>query len=226
VIIPLHIRDVFESFQGDIASITGRQTQTTAKAATTVVAASFGFKQGLNCHSRKLAGDYLFLRSSTAGTDPKPIFRAFAYLILVALDTLPAENIARLVTDSIFRGKGYEMPENIQEFLLMPIVDQLLSEMQDVCSSDCRRISSSRRTKFTNDKDEIDEYWLRFEREGVEEEAPKESFLLIECYNEPCVVGFSVDKDNGCPLFRLEPSVKNIDEVLAVIKRTACFRKS
>jgi hypothetical protein len=45
-IIPLHIRDVFESFQGDIASITGRQTHTTAtaKAATTVVAASFGFK--------------------------------------------------------------------------------------------------------------------------------------------------------------------------------------
>jgi hypothetical protein len=170
---------------------------------------------------------YLVTRSLKGGIDPRFTSRAFAYLILVALDTLPAENVARLVTDSIFRGKGDEMPENIQEFLLMPIVDQLLSEMQDVCSSDCARISSCRRNAFTQDyKDEIEEYWLRFEREGVEEETPKESFLVIESHDTPCVVGFSVDKDNGCPLFRLDPSVKNIDEVLAVIKRVAAFRKS
>jgi hypothetical protein len=39
-------------------------------------------------------------------------------------------------------------------------------------------------------------------------------------------VGFSVDKENGCPLFRIQPSVKNVDELLVIIKRVAAFRKA
>jgi hypothetical protein len=169
---------------------------------------------------------YLLMRSSRGGIDSEPISRAFVYLILAALDALPAENVARLITNSLFHCKGDEMPEYVQDVLLMPIVGQLLSEMQDVCSSDCARVSSSRRDTFTKDKDEIDEYWLRFEPEGVEEETADRHFLLIEGYNEPCIVGFPVDKNNGCPLFRLKPSVQNLGEVLAVIKRVAYFRKS
>jgi len=170
---------------------------------------------------------YLLMRSFKAGVDQKPICRAFSYLILCALDFAPAEDVTQLVTDLIYRGKRDTMPENVKEFLLMPIVDQLLSEMQDVCSSDCRRFMSLDRQTLTADKDEVDDYWLRLEPDGVEEPEPVERrFVRIERTNEPCNVGFPVDKDNCCPLFRLEPSVKNVDEFLAIIKRVAAFRKT
>ena len=147
---------------------------------------------------------YLLMRSSKGGVDPKPISRAFAYLILAALDTLPAENVARLITDSIVLGKGGEMPEGVQEFLLMPIADQLLSEMQDVCSADCRRMSSLDRSALTDDKDEVDDYWLRLEAEGVEEPTERR-VMRLELLDAPCIVGFPVDKDHHCPLFLFEP---------------------
>jgi hypothetical protein len=167
---------------------------------------------------------YLMMRGSKGGIDQKPICRAFAYLILIALDLLPAENVTRLINDSIFRDKREQMPEEVQEFLLMPIADQLLSEMQDVCSSDCRRVSVLDRNTLTEDKDEVSEYWLRLEPDGIEE--PNERQILrFEKLDAPCVVGFPVDKDNHCPLFGVQPSVKNVSELLTIIKRVGAFRK-
>lgn len=72
-------------------------------------------------------------------------------------------------------------------------------------------------------KDEIDEYWLRLEPDGVKE-AHDRKFLQIEKLDEPCVVGFPVDADNGCPLFHTEPKAKTTGELLAIIKRVAEFR--
>jgi hypothetical protein len=59
---------------------------------------------------------YLMMRSYKGGVDEKPIQRAFAYLILCALDVLPAENVTRLINDSIYRDQGNTMPENVKEF--------------------------------------------------------------------------------------------------------------
>jgi hypothetical protein len=168
---------------------------------------------------------YLTMRSYKGGVDEKPIVRAFAYLILVALDILPAKNVAQLITDSIFRGKGDEMPEDVQQLLLMPIADQLLSEIQDVCSSDCRRMYSFNRGALTEDKDEVRDYWLRLEPAGVEEPT-QQRFLRMEQFDAPCVAGFPVDKDHHCPLFLFEPSVRNTEELLAMIKSVAAFRKA
>jgi hypothetical protein len=81
-----------------------------------------------------------------------------------------------------------------------------------------------RRKTLTEDQDEVDNYWLRLEPDGVEEPVERQ-YVQIELGNAPCNVGFPVDKDNGCPLFRLEPSAKNIDELLAIIKRVAAFRR-
>jgi hypothetical protein len=170
---------------------------------------------------------YLLMRGSKAGVDQTPMTRAFAYLILCAIDVLPAENVARLIDDSIYRGKKDEMPEHVREFLLMPIADQLLSEMQDICSSDCRRLMALDRQTVTEDKDEVESYWLRLESTKVEdetEEAPKRH-LRLERLDAPCIVGFPVDKDNGCPLFALQPTTNNVEELLAIIKRVAAFRK-
>lgn len=168
---------------------------------------------------------YLMVRSSSAGVDQRIMFRTFAYLILTALESLPPETVARVVIDSINRGEADRFPENIQETFLMPIVDQLLSEMQDVCSNDCERISSLDRSALTEDKDEVDDYWLRLEPEGIDEPAERR-VLRLERFDAPCAVGFPVDKDYNCPLFAFEPSIKNIDEFMALIKRVAVFRKN
>lgn len=168
---------------------------------------------------------YLLVRCSTAGVDQKIICRAFAYLIMVTLDVLPPETVWELVLDSLNRGKEDLFPPEVREMLLMPILNQLLSEMQDVCSSDCRRVDLLDRTTLTRDKDEVDDYWLRFEADGAEERG-EQGTLMFENVNEPCVVGFPVDKENTCPLFGSEITVKNAGDFLAVIKRVTAFRKA
>ncbi len=168
---------------------------------------------------------YLLHRSSRAGIDRKILYRTFAYLILVALDRLPVENVTDLVLDSLNRGEEEPLPDKVQEMLLMPIIDQLLSEIQDLCSSDCERIMIMDRGVLTGDKDEVDNYWLRLQPEGIEESGDRRQ-LRIEGYNKPCKVGFAVNEDNGCPLFAFDPSIKNVGELLALVQRVALFRKA
>ncbi len=168
---------------------------------------------------------YLFLRSSMAGIDQKILYRSFAYLILAALDRLPAESVTRLVLDSLNRGREEPLPDGIQEMLLMPIIDQLLSEIQDLCSSDCERVMTRGHEALTEDKDEVDNYWLRLEPEGLKESGDRRQ-LRLECYNQPCKVGFPVSENNGCPLFAFDPMIKNVPELLALVQRVALFRKA
>lgn len=168
---------------------------------------------------------YLMFRASKAGVDQRILIRTFAYLILSALDTLPADVVAQLVIDGINRGEKDRFPDHVQEMFLMPIVDQLLREQGDVCSSDCERVSSLDRHALTEDKDEVTDYWLRLEPDGIEEPTERR-FLRLEKKDASCVVGFPVDEQNGCPLFAFEPSVKNVNEFMAIIKRVAGFRKA
>jgi hypothetical protein len=84
-------------------------------------------------------------------------------------------------------------------------------------------ISTSRKA-LNEEKDEIDQYWLRLEPDGIEEIRDRR-FLQLEKLDEPCVVGFPVDADNGCPLFHTEPKAKTTADFLAIIKQVAAFRK-
>lgn len=168
---------------------------------------------------------YLLLRCSSAGVDQKIIIRTFAYLLLAALNILPSETVSELTLNSLTRNDRAKFPPKIQEMLLMPIMNQLLFEIQDVCTSDCKRVSLLDRAALTKDKDEVDNYWLRLEPEGSEE-CDEQKILIIEAYDEPCIVGFPVDKENGCPLFGTELTIENTGHFLAVIKRVAAFRKA
>lgn len=168
---------------------------------------------------------YLITRCNKAGVEEKPVARALAYLILCALDGLPATVVAEYVTASLYQGKADSMSDKVKNYLLAPIADQLLSEMQDVCSADCERLYLLDYHTLTTDKDEVKDYWLRFEPEGIEEPAERR-ILRIEKNDAPCKVGFSVDADHGCPLFAFEPTHGNIDDMLAIIKRVSAFRKA
>lgn len=168
---------------------------------------------------------YMLFRSTKAGIDQTILARAFAYLILVALDAIPAETVAEIIEQSLSRDGEVSFPDDVYELLLMPIADQLLSEMQDVCSEDCRRLHSLIRSTLTEDKDEIDTYWLRLESAGIDEPEERRS-VRLESYKEPCEVGYAVDEENSCPLFEFEPTTKNTKELLELIKRVAAFRKA
>ena len=152
--------------------------------------------------------------------------RAFSYLILCALDLCPATELAQIVTASAYRGHEDMMSDDVKELLLMPIADQLLSEILDICSSDCQRLFSMERRALTRDEDEVEDYWLRLEPDGIEDEPDERKYLFLERTDAPCNVGFPVDADNGCPLMRIKPSAKNVGDLLAIVKRVAAFRKA
>lgn len=169
---------------------------------------------------------YLMIRSAKAGIDQTILLRTFAYLIVLALETLPSDVLASIIEESLTRDGEVEFPDNVYAFLLGPIIDQLLSEMQDVCSENCLRMSCARHRSVTKDNDEIENYWLRFESQGQEVNKDEDlRYLLLERQDAPCVVGFKVDKENGCPLFAFEPTTKNTDDLLDIIKQVAAFRK-
>ncbi len=168
---------------------------------------------------------YLRSRSSKAGIDQRILIRAFAYLILAALDNFTDDAVARMVIDGINREEEGRFPDELQELLLMPIVNQLLSEIGDVCSENCERISALHRRTLTEDNDEVIDYWYRLEPAGIEEPTERR-FIRIEKNDAPCVVGFPVNEHDGCPLFTFEPNIKNVQEFMALIKRVATFRKA
>ena len=175
-------------------------------------------------HLALVNAPYLLIKCSETGINQTPILRAISYLILAALRELPAENVAELITDSLFREDQMEMPEQVRLMLLLPITDQLLSEMQDICSDDCVRVSSCKRAKFTQSADEIETYWERFQTTDTQDDKNDGRYLLIESKAAPCAVGFQVNEETSCPLFAIEPDDKNVGSLLAILKRVSEFR--
>lgn len=167
---------------------------------------------------------YLVIRSTRIGIDQSILFRTFAYLVLAALRTASVSDVTRLVMNSLNRSEHDRIPEHVQEFLIMPIVDELLSEMRDVCSEDCPRVFSLHRSVLRDRKREVDEYWLRFDPTGKNEEIDDTRILIVEKGDAPCAVGFQVDTDHGCPLYAFTPSVSTVEEFMGIVQRVALFR--
>jgi hypothetical protein len=168
---------------------------------------------------------YLVMRASDAGGDMAPVGKAISYLILILLEVLPADALTKLIEDSVYHEKKDEWPENVREVILMPVIDQLTSEMTDICTSDCRRLMSGSRQVLASGEDEIEQYWRRFDPQGQPEEEDRQHFWL-EKNDGPCMVGFSVDADHGCPLIHVKATVHNVEEVLGIVKRVAAYRKA
>jgi hypothetical protein len=169
---------------------------------------------------------YLFIRSTKTGIDQRILYRAFAYLILVALEKTNPTELAEFIVDALTRGERKAFPEKIQNVLLAPIIDELLGQLQDVCSADCRRIMGTKRRSLAEGEDEFDNYWLRLVPAGIDlNENNDTRWLLIERNDAPCNVGFAVDKDHGCPLFAAETDVKNLGALLPILERVVLFRK-
>jgi hypothetical protein len=145
--------------------------------------------------------------------------------VLAALEVLTPAKLEGIIIESLTHGKS-DYPDSAKAMLLTPIIGQLQGELQDICSSDCSRVMILKKAKdVTEGKDEIESYWLRLEPPGTQE-SEDDRTLRIEQQSAPCKIGFAVDKDTSCPLFELEPDLKNFREVLETISRVAKFRKA
>lgn len=164
---------------------------------------------------------YLVLRASERGYRQDPIMRAVSYLILVSVDRFGEEtagNLIATVWDDI-DGRSYT-PE-MKKMILEPVVGYLQSELKDVCAKKCRRVMTD--LEILNEE-EVETYWQRLR---VTESAKNESkqILIIESTTEPCVVGFELSKDVGCPLCNVENPHEQVEDFLGVASRVMSYRK-
>jgi Restriction endonuclease len=168
---------------------------------------------------------YLAVRCSDAGVDQEVIFRSLSYLALAALNVLSVQQVYDVIMQSIARGKLPSMPEEAKDLLLEPLLGQLRAEIQDVCTEGCKRVHCFDRVALPEKTDEVPDYWVRLESEGIRQPIGRR-MIRIENSEEPCVVGFQLGKNQGCPLFAIEATTKNAGELLTVIQRVGAFRKA
>lgn len=169
---------------------------------------------------------YLLIKTANSGVNSEPMIRAIAYLLLACLETYESAALGRLLVSWVTERDGVTIPATVAEALLVPVLNQLLGEIQEVCSSDCRRVMQPRMLLKTEEGDEIESYWMRLSTEGQLPSEKPDQYLRIERTDAPCVVGFALDAEISCPLFQIDPSLDNIDELLAVLDRVATFRKT
>jgi hypothetical protein len=167
---------------------------------------------------------YLMLRSQRAGVNQEPILAALAHLLVVALQVFPAEAIARILFENCLERDGEPFPDEVVDVLLVPVVERLAGEMQDVCASDCERITSSGPTTLVGPEDPVESYWRRLDPAGAPPDPNPTHHLLLERFSGVCKVGFELDKERSCPLFDIKLSKSNIGAFLAVVERVSGFR--
>ena len=145
-------------------------------------------------------------------------------MILVCNIQIGQEKTTKLLSDIWDSVEEREYPEQIRQLILEPVLVQLQIEMRDICTDDCRRIITD---KIELNKDEIEEYWKRVSIDETTKDNEKgDRILTIESREESCKVGFSLDKEHGCPLCNIENPHKDILSFLSVVKKVSDFRRN
>lgn len=168
---------------------------------------------------------YLAFRANDMGVRQEPIIRAISYLIVVATQRIELSLISWILSDveawDDVESKEYR--EKVREITLKPILWTLQGELEEVCASDCPRVSTGR--KLLQDV-EIESYWDRLKPCKDTTKKARQSSLIIESLKEPCKVGFAVGEKVGCPLCHTDEPDSDIGEFISVIDQVIRFRIS
>ncbi len=168
---------------------------------------------------------YLFMRSSRAGVEQTPIIATIAHLILMGLRYMEPDELANDIVVLIEHRDDKKVPEDVVEYLLGPILDSISSEMAEICSADCKRISTSDKiSSLSRLNDGLESYWYRFQKDGKPRRIAPERYLILEANDVPCNVGFVLDAETSCPLYNMKPSRDNLAEFLTMIQQVLAFR--
>ncbi len=158
---------------------------------------------------------YLLFRANAVGLKQEPFFKACAYLILYLIYRIGGKETSHLLKSAWDIAKDREFPESVRKLALQPILTILLSEITDVCAEECTRISAD---NFELTENEIEDYWQRLFPEEKEVEQDNR-ILIIESNDEPCNVGFKLNKETRCPLFHYEKPEEKLEDVLLIIEQ-------
>jgi hypothetical protein len=161
---------------------------------------------------------YLVMRCHSYGIDESPITKALAYMIGVCLQTHSANNLAEAIL--AFTQDGKDFPEHVLETILMPVIDTLLSDIQDTCTADCPRFFND----FGRTDKKPDDYWTRFLSDGRKTPPKDGTRAVLQRTTEPCKVGFDMSVENSCPLFEMGNSVKDVPIILTRLQHVIWVR--
>ena len=167
---------------------------------------------------------YLRIRVSKVGVDEEPILAALAHLIVTSLQVISADQLTTLIMEAGLSRDGKPFPDEVIEMLLVPVLDRLAGEMQDVCTADCDRLLGSEATTLVGPEHPVQAYWRGLDPVGAPPQPDERRFFRLERHDGPCKVGFSLNKDRGCPLYEVGPTATNVVAFLSVIERVSEFR--
>jgi hypothetical protein len=163
---------------------------------------------------------YLVFRANETGVRQRPLIGAVAHLVLACTDRVGAVATSRVLS-AVWESKGYT--EKTRKMVLTPVLDLLVTQVRDVCTSDCPRISTE---PILLSEDEVTGYWRQISSVTHEKVEQDNRILVIESHNVPCKVGFRLSKKKGCPLCNTDAPEDNILQTLKTIKSVADFRRS
>jgi hypothetical protein len=163
---------------------------------------------------------YFTLRAHYSGVRTQPMVGGLAYLTLVAL-----VRAGEQVTSEVLGGpwdtlEGREFPNEMRKMVLRPILETVLTEIRDVCTSDCRRIITDRAALSEK---QVKSYLQRLSPSATT--SKEEGILTIESSKVPCKLGLPLDEDHHCPLCAIEDGSADLHETLSVIKFVADRRR-
>lgn len=165
---------------------------------------------------------YLLSRAHESGVRTDPLAKALAYLTLIAIYRSGHEIVTRLLTGIWDTVEGREYPDEVRQFALQPILQNVFDDVRDVCVSDCRRVSTDRISLSEN---QVKTYLSRLSVATRTEGKKDDRILTIESFKEPCKLGLPLDKDTHCPLCALQGVTEDIGQTLSLVHFVASKRR-
>lgn len=160
---------------------------------------------------------YFCFKADDAGVAQTPYIDGASYLLLSTLQSHKPSTISKALS-KIWTGEKKAVGM-LRAHALRPVLATLTAELRDVCTDDCRRISTD---PLTLSKESLGGYWLRLRdpQDGPEKNARGRLIVLLERPDETCKVGFKVNRKSGCPLVLIkhdENASIDIDKTLETL---------
>ncbi|WP_129931789.1 MULTISPECIES: restriction endonuclease [unclassified Pseudomonas] len=166
---------------------------------------------------------YVSFRAIESGANQTPIFQAMNYVVLQAIRHHSPADVAKIFEIFLSQWNDLPMPEAATQIAAEPFLQNLLVELQEICTPACRRLSRVRRPQLTSDGHNMESYWYRFTPSGAPLSTEEPIRWLIETAR-PCNIGYLVDEERNCPLIDTEPSISEIERILEAAQRVVAHR--
>ncbi len=160
---------------------------------------------------------YFINRAEKAGIKQRPYLKGMSYLLLKVLNTFPITYVIKLLKHTWEGSDRKVIPKKHRDYIIRPLIEQLASELSDVCHKDCERVSGGDPFELT--EAEVELYWDRLKipaKDYDEDKEVKTSIMRINRSN-PCRLRIEVDQTILCPLSNLIKEKRDIDKTIHVL---------